>query len=72
MEIRVDDVIMNITMGGIPMPYLDLYGDWDHFRPIGIGVVNVPLGIHKIELRGINPSAVLNPRIDFDGIRVLP
>jgi subtilisin family serine protease len=71
-EIRVDDVVLNISLGGVTDPYLSLYGDWDHFRPIGIGVVNVPLGIHKIELRGINPDGVINPRIDFDGIRVLP
>jgi subtilisin family serine protease len=84
-EVYVDGTLHEFTLDGDSVFYLDLWAYWNHFRPLGIGVIDLPLGIHYIELRGIqlyglvlvdiNPDVFVNvtsPSVDFDGIRVLP
>jgi thermitase len=70
-EVNVDGVVETIVFNGANFNYLDTWDVRDfRFRPVGLGVTGLPVGIHHIVLEAIEPFPA--QFVYFDGVRVLP
>lgn len=83
-----DDVSdrMDFTYQDTPLDFFPLWAGVNYFRPMAVGIVDIPTGIHHIKIEGVeigiqeydnlgNPTTIYyppTPNLHFDGIRVLP